>query len=75
MAPKLAAETGAAKAVHLREWLGTRRQERVIGRPDFEPGAFLEIGLAVGRAVCLIELKDRVSRTSRGTPVFSWRLA
>lgn len=68
MAPKLAAETGAAKALHLREWLGTRGQERVIGRPDFEPGAFLEIGLAVGRAVCLIELKDRVSRTlSRGT--------
>lgn len=68
MAPKLVAETGAAKAVRLREWLGTRGRERVIGRPDFEPGAFLEIGLAVGRAVCLVELKDRVGRMLlRGT--------
>lgn len=68
MAPKVAAETGAAQAVRLRDWLGTRGQERVIGRADFEPGAFLEIGLAVGRAVCLIELKDRVgSILLRGT--------
>ncbi|WP_151637915.1 endonuclease [Noviherbaspirillum aerium] len=68
MAPQVAAETGAAKAVRLGDWLGTRGMERVVGRPDFEPGAFLEIGLAVGRAVCLIELKDRVGRMLlRGT--------
>lgn len=68
MAPTVAAETGAAKAMRLSEWLGTLGQERVIGRSDFEPGAFLEIGLAVGRAVCLIDVKDRIGRIlMRGT--------
>jgi endonuclease I/V8-like Glu-specific endopeptidase len=68
MAPTVAAETGAAKAMRLSEWLGTRGLERVIGRSDFEPGAFLEIGLAVGRAVCLIDVKDSIGRILlRGT--------
>lgn len=68
MAPTVAAETGAAKALRLGEWLGTRGLERVIGRSDFEPGAFLEIGLAVGRAVCLVDVRDRIGRIlMRGT--------
>src|SRR5688572_27799564 len=68
LAPTVAAETGAAKAMGLADWLGTRGKERLIGRADFEPGAFLEVGLAVGRAVCLVELKDRLGGTLlRGT--------
>lgn len=68
LAPTVAAETGAAKAMGLADWLGTRGKERLIGRSDFEPGAFLEVGLAVGRAVCMVELKDRLGGTLlRGT--------
>lgn len=68
LAPTVAAETGAAKAIGLADWLGTRGKERLIGRSDFEPGAFLEVGLAVGRAVCMVELKDRLGGTVlRGT--------
>lgn len=68
LAPTVAAETGAAKAIGLADWLGTRGHERLIGRADFEPGAFLEVGLAVGRAVCLVELRNRLGETVlRGT--------
>lgn len=63
LAPTVAAEVGAAKAIGLSDWLGTRGRERLIDRSDFEPGAFLEVGLAVGRAVCLVELKDRLGGT------------
>jgi hypothetical protein len=54
IAPTVAAETGAAKAVRLADWLGTKGQERILGRPDFEHASFLEIGIGVGRAVCLV---------------------
>jgi endonuclease I/V8-like Glu-specific endopeptidase len=68
MAPTIAAETGAAKAVGLATWLGARGRERVLGTPDFEPSGFLELGLAVGRAVCLVEVKDRLGGSLvRGT--------
>lgn len=68
MAPTVAAETGAAKAVGLATWLGARGRERVLGVPDFEPSGFLELGLAVGRAVCLVEVKDRLGGSLvRGT--------
>ena len=68
MAPTVAAEIGAAKAARLVDWLGTKGRERLIGGPDFEPAAFLELGLAVGRAVCLVEVKDRLGGSLvRGT--------
>jgi endonuclease I/V8-like Glu-specific endopeptidase len=66
--PMVAALAGAAKITDLTRWLGTRGAERLIGKSDFEPGAFLEVGLAVGRAVCMIEVRDRLGATvSRGT--------
>ena len=68
IAPTVAAETGAAKAVSLSDWLGTRGRERIIGPPDFERASFLELGLAVGRGVCLVEVKDRLGGSLvRGT--------
>jgi endonuclease I/V8-like Glu-specific endopeptidase len=56
LAPTLMAETTAARVGNLGDWLNSRAIERTMDVPDFESPAFLEVGLAVGRAVCLVEV-------------------
>ena len=58
--PIAASESAQARAAGVFDWLSTGAQERVIGKPDFEPPAFLELGLAVSRAVCLVTVRDRL---------------
>lgn len=58
--PIAASESAKARRAGVVDWLGTGAQERVIGKADFEPPAFLELGLAVSRAVCLISVRDRL---------------
>ena len=68
VAPQVAAEESLARSQRLDQWLNGAGRERIIGRADFEPAAFLEVGLAISRAVCFIEVHDRIGGTlARGT--------
>lgn len=68
VAPKVAVEESQARSQRLDQWLNGAGRERIIGRADFEPAAFLEVGLAISRAVCFIEVYDRIGGTlARGT--------
>lgn len=58
--PFAASESAKARRAGVVDWLGAAAQERVIGKPDFEPPVFLELGLAVSRAVCLVLVRDRL---------------
>ena len=60
LAPIARSENQQAREAGVVDWLSTGAQERVIGKPDFEPPAFLELGLAVSRAVCLVSVRDRL---------------
>lgn len=57
--PIASQENDAARRAGLRQLLDIGAAERVIGRADFEPPAFLELGLAVSRGVCLVTVHDR----------------
>lgn len=56
LAQTLMAETTAARSGPLSDWLNSRAFERTLDVNDFESPAFLEVGLSVGRAVCMIEV-------------------
>ena len=61
--PIAAQESEQARAEGAVDWLTSGALERVIGEPNFEPPAFLELGLAVSRAVCLVTVRDRLGGT------------
>lgn len=68
LTPTLVEETISARTSGLSRWLGANATERMIAANDFEPGSFLEVGLAVGRAVCMVEVAMPFSgSTFKGT--------